>query len=124
MRYALMGVLALAGCGCGQSQPTLAGGKPVSHWIQTLKKPDPKERRQAVRHLGNVGAMDEAVLPALIGALWDRDGGVREEAIFALVKFGPDAQEAVPRLARMQRQDPSARVRASAGRALRMIQKP
>src|SRR5439155_16911918 len=78
--------------GCGKEQPMLAGGKPVSHWVQALQNPDPKVRKQAAFKLGNVGPADPTALPALIEALKDRDAGVRREAILALLKCGPAAR--------------------------------
>ena len=70
-------------CGCGKEQPTLSGGKPVGHWVRTLQDPIPKMRKQAAFKLGNVGTSDPVALPALIGALKDRDAGVRREAVLA-----------------------------------------
>jgi HEAT repeat protein len=104
--------------GCGPARPTLAGGKPVDHWVQALRDADARVRRNAAFKLGNVGSCDPAALPALLGALHDPDAGVRCQAILALVKFGPEAREAAPALARLQRHDPSARVRTYAGKAL------
>ena len=112
----------LAWCvGCGQAPPTLAHGKPVSHWVQSLQDPDAKVRRKAVDHLGNVGTADPAVVPALIGAVKDGDAGVRRAAILALLKLGSAAQNAVPVLTEaLQDKDPQSRDYAA--RALKQIQ--
>jgi HEAT repeat protein len=108
--------------GCGQAPPTLAGGKPVSHWVGALASPDAPLRKTAVFKLGNVGPADPAVLPALLGALKDRDAAVRREAVLALMKYGPGAREAVPALSELRQQDGDARVRACAARALEKLQ--
>jgi HEAT repeat protein len=111
-------VVTLAACGCGRATPTLAGGKPVNHWIEALQSPDAATRKHAVAKLGNVGPVDPAAFPALLGALKDRDGGVRREAILAVMKCGPDAKEAVPVLTELKQKDRDAQVRTYAARAL------
>jgi HEAT repeat protein len=113
-------ILTLAGlvCGCGDGQPPRAGGKPAAHWAEVLKGPDVRARKTAARKLGNIGPADATALPALLGALKDRNPGVRCEVILALVKFGTAAREALPALAEARARDPSAEVRACAARAL------
>jgi HEAT repeat protein len=108
---------AVAVCGCSAT-PTLAGGKPVHYWVEALQSADASTRKNAVSKLGNVGRADPEAFPALLGALKDRDPGVRREAILAVMKTGPDAVEAVPMLTEMQQADPDAQVRNFAGRAL------
>jgi HEAT repeat protein len=115
---ALLAGLAL---GCGEARPTLAGGKPVSHWTGAIRDPNPKVRREAAAKLGNVGPADPAALPALTGALKDPDAGVRREAIVALVKCGPAAREAVPALEELRQHDRDPQVRSYAGRALEAL---
>jgi HEAT repeat protein len=115
---AVLGTVLVVGCGQG---PPLAGGKPVAHWVEALRAPEAKVRKQAAHKLGNVGASDPAVLPALLGALEDGDAGVRCEVILALTKCGPSARDAIPALTRMRDHDPNARVRDFAGRALEML---
>jgi HEAT repeat protein len=117
-RLVLVGALAGLLSGCGPAPPTLSGGRPLAYWLQALQDRDAKLRKTAAFKLGNVGATDPAVLPALRLALGDRDAGVRREAILALMKCGPGAREAGPALAELERHDPDARVRAYAGRAL------
>src|SRR5216683_2590444 len=85
--------VAVAVCGCGRATPTLAGGKPVHHWVEALQSPDASTRKHAVSKLGNVGRADPEAFPALLGALKDRDAGVRREAILPVMKCGPDAEE-------------------------------
>ena len=120
-RLALIAVLGAALAGCGRTPPTLAGGKPVSYWLEAVQGPDARLRKTAVFKLGNVGPGDAAVVPALVGALRDRDAGVRREAILALMKCGPDARDAVPALTDLRRRDGDAQVRAYAARALQKL---
>ncbi|HKB36760.1 MAG TPA: HEAT repeat domain-containing protein [Gemmataceae bacterium] len=121
-RLVVAALLAATLSGCGKKQPMLAGGRPVSHWLEVLKGPDAKQRKTAVTKLGNVGPADEAVLPALLGALKDPDAQVRHEAILALMKYGPGARDAMPELAELQRRDRDARVRSAAAKALEKLQ--
>jgi HEAT repeat protein len=114
--------VAVTTCGCGRATPTLAGGKPVRHWIEALQSPDTATRKQAVSKLGNVGRADPDAFPAVLSALKDRDAGVRREAILAVMKTGPDAKEAVPILTEMQKTDRDAQVRTYAAKALASIQ--
>jgi HEAT repeat protein len=107
--------------GCGKDQPTTTGGgKSVDHWVQVAQGPDARMRKRAVLKLGNAGASDPAVVPALITALKDRDAGVRAEAALALLKIGPAAGEAVPALTAAQK-DRDTRVRTYAARALEKV---
>ena len=110
-------LLACAG-GCGRARPTLAGGKPVLHWVAALRSPDARLRKEAVFKLGNVGPTDTAAFPAVRAALDDKDWRVRREAVLALTKFGPEATEAVPTLTQICQPDPNAQVRNCAARAL------
>src|SRR5579871_3384331 len=100
MRRLVLATLLLGAVGgCGRTPPTLAGGKPVNYWLEAVRGPDARQRKTAVFKLGNVGPGEAAVVPALLGALRDRDAGVRREAIVALMKCGADARDAVPVLA-------------------------
>ncbi|MBI3407343.1 MAG: HEAT repeat domain-containing protein [Planctomycetes bacterium] len=111
-------LVALGGCGGGNQQAPLAGGKSPSHWLDALKSPDPQLRKTAATKLGNVGALEPRAVPALINALNDTDAAVRAEAILALVKFGPDARDAVAPLIELQQRDESEHVRGYAAKAL------
>jgi HEAT repeat protein len=119
LRIALPAVLAVALPGCGEAPPDVAGQ--VERWVQALNSPDAGVRKKAILKLGNVGAGERPVLPALLKALRDRDAGVRAAAVLAVVKLGPDAGEALPALAQMRDRDPSAQVRDYAARALETL---
>ncbi len=124
MRRIMIGgsILAFVMLGCGQPKTTLAGGKPVGHWLKMLQAPDPTVRKTAVIKLGNVGTADPAALPALISALKDPDATIRGQAILALLKSGPAANEAIPILTEMQRTDQNAQVRTYAAQVLEKLQ--
>jgi HEAT repeat protein len=108
--------------GCSQPKTMLAGGKPVNYWLKALQSPDPKVRKTAVRKLGNIGSADAAVLPAINGALKDPDATVRCEAILALLRSGPGANQAIPTLREMQGTDRNPQVRSYAAQALAKLQ--
>jgi HEAT repeat protein len=121
MRLIVMFSLASCLFGCAKPKTTLAGDKPVSHWVQAVRDADPRVRKQAVFKLGNVGSSDVEALPAVTAALKDADAAVRREAILALVKFGADAKPAVSILDELRRSDRDAGVRNYAGMALERI---
>jgi HEAT repeat protein len=117
-----MGVVTLAG-GCSKAPPPplVSHGKPVEHWVAALRQPDVAERRKAVHALGNVGAKDAAVVPALAAALKDKNALVRGDAALALLKLGPHAKEAIPAL-NDARKDRDAKVRDYVARAIEKIE--
>jgi HEAT repeat protein len=116
----VLGIL-LTGCS-RKDEPVMAHGKPVSHWLEELKKSDSQARKKAVIALGHVGKADPAAIPALIGAVKDdRDATVRREAVLALLTTGPDAKDAIPILTEAQ-SDKDATVRSYASKALERIQ--
>jgi HEAT repeat protein len=117
----MLAFLAVGILGCGKAQPTMAGGKPVSHWVAAIHDPDPHVRKQAVFKLGNVGPADPAALPAVTEALKDTDVAVRRAAILALLKFGSDAKTAIPILDDMRQHDRDNQVRSDAAKALEKI---
>lgn len=124
MRCLLVAALLVLLAGCSrQTPPTLAGGKPVSHWVEVLQSsPDAKVRKEAAFKLGNVGPTDPTAFPALVGALKDRDSVVRCEAILSLLKFGTAAQEVVPTLTELREKDHDPKVRNYAAKALEKLQ--
>ncbi len=113
--------LLLGGCAKPVVTPT-TGGKAPSYWVEALASPDAKVRKEAVFKLGNAGPLDDTIYPALLGALKDKDPKVRCEAILALLKFGPQAREAIPQLTELQQRDKDAQVRSYATKALSKLQ--
>jgi HEAT repeat protein len=108
--------------GCSRTEPTLAGGKPLDHWLDAIKDADPKTRRTAVVKLGNAGLNERGTFAAVVAALKDSDVDVRCEAILAILKFGAQTQEATPDLADLHQHDVDDKVRAYAGKALKKLQ--
>jgi HEAT repeat protein len=122
MRVLLPALLLIVICGCRHAAPTQAGGKPVSYWVETLhSSPDARLRKEAAFKLGNVGPADPSSFPALCEALKDRESAVRCEAILALLKFGPVAQEAIPSLTELRENDRDPKVRDYAAKALEKL---
>jgi HEAT repeat protein len=119
MKVLAVSLLAIAVLpGCGSRTPPLSGGKPASYRLAALQDGDAKVRQKAVTKLGNAGDTDPAVFPALLEAIKDTDACVRRASVLALMKFGPDAKQAVPMLTDVQRNDQDAEVRAFARKAL------
>jgi HEAT repeats len=117
----VLGLLLCFFVGCAaKKEPLTAHGKPIGHWLDELKRPDPKARKKAVVALGQVGKADPVAIPALIGALADPDPRVRGEAVLALLKIGPDAKEALPALEEARR-DRDATIRDHANKAITRI---
>jgi HEAT repeat protein len=122
MRLYLFVALAVVVGGCGgPAKPTQVHDKPLAYWLETLRGSDAQARRKAVVVLGNVGAVDDAIVPALIDAVRDRDPAVRREAMLALLKIGPEAEAAIPVLQEAAR-DKDAKVRQAAAAALKHIE--
>jgi HEAT repeat protein len=121
MRPLKWAAVVLLACGCGKAPPPLAGGKPVSYWVEALHGHDAQARKKAAAKLGNVGPADPAVLPALTAALHDGDPAVRREAILALLKCGPEARGAAGALAEVRQRDRDPQVRTYAAKALAKI---
>jgi len=104
----------------------------VSVLAQALKDPDKDVRRNAVRPLRRVVIRDRspsdpattrAVVTALADALKDPDGGVRRAAVSSLGAIGPEAVDAIPRLAATAT-DPDPSVRNATIGALGRIGSP
>jgi HEAT repeat protein len=114
-------LMGLAGCGSAPSTGVAVHDRPVAEWLKDLRSPDVKARRQAARVLGRVGAVDDAIVPALTEALKDRDGGVRLEAVTALEKAGRPAAPSVPLLQALARSDADPRVRSRAAEAAAVL---
>lgn len=117
MRRVLVAIVVISVIGCGKAPPTTR----VSYWVQTLRAPDAKVRKKAAFTLGNLGATDPSVVPALCGALTDAEAAVRCEAILALLKCGPEAASTVPALTDLRQGDPNAQVRRYAAKAIEKL---
>jgi HEAT repeat protein len=120
--YSLLALALLITGGCAhKAGPALAGGKPPDYWLKNASNPDIRLRKEAIAKLGNFGAADPQVLPALTGALHDADAGVRSEAVLALAKLGAAAKPAVLDLQSLSQSDPDAKVRDFAARAVEKL---
>ena len=85
--------------GCGKTYPPTSGGRTASYWVEILQQPDTdvELRRRAADKLGSLILKDNAVMPALLGALKDADAEVRLAAIRSLTVYsGPRANEVLP----------------------------
>jgi HEAT repeat protein len=89
--------------------------------LEELSKPDARALKKAVLALGHVGTADPAAIPALIGAVKDRDATVRSQAILALLNIGPDAKDALPVLNDVVK-DTDPMVRSYAAKPVQRIQ--
>jgi HEAT repeat protein len=118
-------VMLVIGCiaGCSRkAAPVVSSGRSVADWIADLSNPDAKVRKKAVQSLGHVGTTDRAALPAVIGALKDKDPSVREAAILAVLVNGSAARDAVPTLNEIRDSDPVPNLRKEATKAIERIQ--
>jgi HEAT repeat protein len=77
---------------------TTPADDPLPDLIRALRSRAAAERLRAAKDLGRLGWLAREALPALVGALGDEDGKVREAAAHAVGQMGPDA---VPALAAM-----------------------
>ena len=120
MRALLMLALALALAGCRQEK--VHKGKTTSAWVQEVKEGRwGPERWRAAMALGEIGPEAREALPALIGALDDKDHVVRWATAGALSRFGTDAEPAIARLQELEQKDPNRAVREAAGATLRAL---
>src|SRR5260370_23766169 len=85
----LLGFLVCGGCGKQKSTNQL---------IADLKSSEERERIIAVRLLPQREGEATLVVPALIGALKDKEGDVRWSAAIGLGYFGEQAKDAIPAL--------------------------
>ena len=111
---------------CGMTMVKVAGPKNKAMapaLIEMLKKnKDPDMRGIAAGALGQIGVGAVGAVPALAGALKDKEVRVRWSAATSLAKFGPSAKSAVPALTAALN-DPDGDVRNLAGKALKKIKK-
>jgi HEAT repeat protein len=110
--YVVM-LVCIAACGCGKKKST-------DQLIEDLQSPEEGERLAAVRLLPQRRGEATKVVPALIGALKDKESDIRWSAAIGLGYFGEEAKEAIPALQTAQH-DHDARVREAAGVALTRI---
>jgi HEAT repeat protein len=120
MLIATFAVVAMSGCG-HKAGPAQSGGKPPNYWVKNISNPDKKICREAVAKLGNLGAADPEVLPALTSALHDADSQIRGDAVLALAKLGREAKPAIPDLEALAQRDPDSKVRDYATRTLEKL---
>lgn len=90
---------------------------PLAVLIGALKSKDQRDRVQAARELGGIGADAGRAIPVLLEVLRDREVKVRTEAARALERMGPAAQKALS--ASLRDEDPV--VRRIAAEALARI---
>jgi len=102
---------------CGWSQP---GGAQVQALVKLLGSPDHKQRKEAVKMLGNAGSKE--AVPALINTLrLDSNDGVRKEAAEALGSIG-DRKAVEPLMHALNDKDGG--VRRNAARSLGVLGDP
>lgn len=99
----------------------------VSNVIKGLEDDDPKVREVAewvIIEMGgsNAGSKYKDAVPALVKNLEDQNAGVRMRAAQALGYIGPAAEDAVPKLEKMQKSDSDKGCRDAATAALEKIQ--
>lgn len=75
---------------------------PLPALVRALRGPNPAGRARAAKDLGRLGWLARDAMPALVAALNDDDGKVREAAAHAIGLMGPDA---LPTLIEMLRHD-------------------
>jgi HEAT repeat protein len=120
LAYSLVLSAGLLTAGCGGKVDADAN-RPVSYWLDEVKKPDRKARVKAVRRLGQIGGGDPAAVAAVTDALRDKEATVRQAAVLALENLGPAAASAVPALTEVASRDPDKAVRSDATKALEHI---
>ena len=88
--WLIAGLLIAGAAGCGKTEaPLTAGGRPVSHWLDELKKPDPKARRKAGLRASECGNLlrtqsrEGGVLESCDGEL----GVIQRGVVFAKRRF-------------------------------------
>jgi HEAT repeat protein len=109
--------------GCG-TDPPRSGGRTADYWAEVLKLDNVELRRKAAAKLGPLILIDDAALPALVGALKDRDAEVRAAAARSLgVYSGPKGPEVLAPLQDLQQNDANAKVRQAAAAAVERLTK-
>ena len=116
-RIGFWSVVLFVGIGCGPSQPPIAGGKPLEHWLEKVHDKEAAERVEAVKKLGNIGIKSERGLSAICESLSDPAPSVRKEAIYAVVRNWPASRNALPVLEEMKEKDDDTAIRKMAEEA-------
>jgi len=116
-RSGIWAVVLFVGIGCGPSQPPLAGGKPLEHWLEKIHDKEAPERVEAVKKLGNIGNKSPRALPAVFEALSDPAPAVRKEAVYAVVRNWPASRSALSTLAEIKEKDEDTDIRTIASEA-------
>lgn len=119
MRLYLLTIVILIGC--GRSEPVAFGGKPITHWIEELQKPEPQARKKAVAALGSAAIASAEARTALLSAIGDTDPDVRYSVCIALVNLGPAAGSDASAALEPVLNDPDKRVREAAAAAKKRI---
>jgi HEAT repeat protein len=110
--------LALLAAGCSP-EPPRSGGRTASAWAKALQEPNVEMRRKAAIKLGPLAQLDDAAIPALLGALKDADPEVRTSAARSLgIYAGPKGSEVLPALSEVQQNDADRNVRQAAAKAI------
>jgi|GEM_PF-3025036 len=92
----------------------------IKRLIDNLHLPDPEDRAEAAKALGNIEHGATAAIPALIEALKDPATLVRQSAASSLGAIGPEAKAAIPALIEAL-EDQSASVRRDASKSIGRI---
>lgn len=122
----VMGVLVVMclHCGCSKNPPR-SGGRTAGYWAEVLKQDNVELRRKAAVKLGPLVLIDDAAMPALVGALKDADAEVRADAARSLgVYSGSRGAEVLPALREVQQKDSNPKVRQAAAAAVEKISAP
>jgi HEAT repeat protein len=113
--------LFLAGCGGAEKGPTKLSGKTLDDWRQQLRSTVTKTRFEAVRSLGKIGAIEEAI-PALVAeSLKDKEASVRLEALVALEKMKEAAKPFLSQIKSLQN-DVDAKVKQKAVEVAKVVE--
>jgi HEAT repeat protein len=96
-----------------------AEGRPVSHWVDTLRTGNDAERAHAAHVLGESGTDAPGVVAGLAGALKDENPIVRRNAAAALARFGAHPDTVAALLGALK--DSESTVRQEAARSLAQV---
>jgi HEAT repeat protein len=90
--------------------------------VEVLQQPNVELRRKAAVKLGPLALLDDAAIPALVGALKDTDAEVRASAARSLgIYAGPKGPGALSALSDLQQRDADRKVREAAAKAMERL---